>query len=411
MTRYIFSFVAAVFFATACGQKTPTKSNGPVSTSNESRPVETEKPNAGYKPAFNGQTRIAGVKTTTPIESKIITDKLDKPWGIATMPDGRFLITQKVKGTMRIVTPDGKIGEPITGVPAVDPAGQGGLLGLALDPDFETNRMVFWSFAEPHENGNLTAVAKGKLSSDERRIENATVIYRAIPVYDGDKHYGSRLVFGRDGFLYVSTGERSDLETRPKAQHLSAALGKILRIAKDGKAAPDNPFIGQKGALPEIYSYGHRNTQGLAVHPATGDIWNSEMGPRGGDEINIIKPGRNYGWPTITYGIEYSGDKVGKAITQQQGMEQPVYYWDPVLSPSGMTFYNGNAVPEWENNLFIGGLSSMHICRLVIKDNKVVGEERLLEEEHRRFRDLTQGKDGALYAVTDDGRLYRIGAK
>ena len=271
--------------------------------------------------------------------------------------------------------------------------------------------MVYCSFSEPNKGGNLTAVAKGKLSGDEKRIENATVIYRAIPVYDGDKHYGSRLVFGRDGYLYVSTGERSDRETRPKAQHLNAALGKTLRIDKNGKAAPDNPFIGQSNVLPEIYSFGHRNPQGLAIHPVTGAIWNSEMGPMGGDEINIIKPGKNYGWPTITYGLEYSGSQIGEGITAKKGMEQPVYYWDPVLSPSGMTFYSGNEIPEWENNLFIGGLSSTHICRLVIQDNKVVGEERLLKDERQRFRDIAQGNDGALYAITDDGRLYRIGKK
>jgi aldose sugar dehydrogenase len=410
MIKHALSLIAVTFFATACGQKTPT-STEPVSATTAGSPVETKKPNTNYKPVFEGQTRIAGVKTKTPIEGKVITDKLDKPWGIATLPDGRFLVTQKAKGTMRIVTPDGAVSEPIKGLPAVDPAGQGGLLGLALDPDFAANRMVFWAFSQPNQNGNLTAVAKGRLSADEKKIENATVIYRAIPVYDGKLHYGSRLVFGRDGFLYVGTGERSDLETRPKAQHLDAALGKILRITKDGKPAPGNPFSGQKNALPEIYSYGHRNIQGLAMHPATGEIWNNEMGPRGGDEVNIIKPGKNYGWPTITYGIEYGGDKVGKGITQQKGMEQPLYYWDPVLSPSGMTFYSGDTIPEWENNLFICGLSSMHICRLVIKDNKVVGEERLLENEHQRFRDIAQGKDGALYAVTDDGRLYRIGKK
>jgi len=409
MSNRLSLIVAAAFAVTACGQKTTTSPVPNEKTGNA--PVETERPNTDYKPAFEGQTRIAGVRTNTRIESKIITDKLDKPWGIATLPDGRFLITQKAKGTMRIVGQDGKVSEPITGIPAVDPKGQGGLLGLTIDPDFTSNRMVYWTFSEPNENGNLTAVAKGRLSNDEKMIEQATVIYRAIPVYDGDKHYGSRIVFGRDGYLYVSTGERSDLETRPKAQDLNTGLGKIFRITKEGKPAPDNPFIGQKNTLPEIYSYGHRNVQGLAVHPATGDLWNSEMGPRGGDEVNIIKPGKNYGWPTITYGIEYGGKKIGQGITQKQGLEQPIYYWDPVLSPSGMTFYSGNAIPEWENNLFIGGLSSMHICRLVIKDNKVVGEERLLESENQRFRDITQGKDGALYAVTDGGRLYRIGKK
>src|SRR5690606_13251890 len=228
-------------------------------------------PNTNYKPAFVGQTRIAGVKTTTAIESKILTKDLDRPWGIATMPDGRFLITQKNKGTMRIVNQNGDVSKEITGLPKVDSKGQGGLLGLVLDPDFVTNRMVYWSFSKPEKQGNLTAVAKGKLSLDELKIENATVIYRAIPVYDGDKHYGSRLVFGRDGFLYVSTGERSDLETRPKAEWLNTALGKILRITKDGKPAPGNPLAEDKSALPEIYSYGHRNVQGLAMHPTTGE--------------------------------------------------------------------------------------------------------------------------------------------
>lgn len=406
------SLLSIVFIASACGQKAQSSSKTEaVTPASATGPVETEKPNSDYKPAFAGQTRIAGTRTTTPIESKVISDKLKRPWDIETMPDGRFLITQKADGTLRIAKPDGSISEPISGLPEVDADGQGGLLGLALDPEFETNRMIYWSFSQPNKGGNLTAVAKGKLSADEKKVENATVIYRAIPVYDGDKHYGSRLVFGRDGFLYVSTGERSDRETRPKAEDLDAALGKILRITKDGNPAPGNPFLNDKNALPEIYSYGHRNPQGLAMHPVTGDIWDSEMGPMGGDEVNIIKPGKNYGWPTITYGLEYSGAKVGQGITQKAGLEQPVYYWDPVLSPSGMTFYSGNTVPEWKNNLFIGGLSSTHICRLVIKDNKVVGEERLLENERQRIRDIAQGKDGALYAVTDDGRLYRIGRK
>ena len=202
---------------------------------------------------------------------------------------------------------------------------------------------------------------------------------------------------------------RSDLETRPQAQDLNSSLGKIIRITTDGKPAPGNPFIGRSGAKPELYSYGHRNVQGLALNPATGDLWESEFGPRGGDEINLIQPGKNYGWPTITYGIEYAGPKVGEGIQQKSGMEQPVYYWDPVLSPSGITFYSGNAIPEWHNNLFVGGLNGNHIARLVIKNNKVVGEERLLVKEDQRFRDITQGKDGALYTVTDQGRLYRIG--
>ncbi len=370
-------------------------------------PVETKSPNTDYSPAFTGQTRIAGIKTSTPYNSAIISKDLDHPWDITSLPDGRLLITQK-KGTMLIANSSGQISAPITGLPPVNSKGQGGLLGVTIDPQFETNRMVYWTFSEDVEGGNLTAVAKGKLSADEQRIENAVVIYRAIPAYNGDKHYGSRILFDTAGNLIFSTGERSDLETRPQAQDLNSNLGKIIRITTDGKPAKGNPFTGRQGARPEIYSYGHRNVQGLAINPVTGDLWETEMGPRGGDELNLISAGKNYGWPTITYGIEYVGSKVGKGITQLDGLEQPVYYWDPVLSPSGISFYTADKIPEWKNNLFVCGLSSKHIARLVITDNKVKGEERLLSKEGQRFRDITQGKDGALYAVTDEGRLYRI---
>lgn len=371
-------------------------------------PVETKEPNTGYKPAFEGQTRIGGVKTTTPYAFKVLAEGLEQPWGITSLPDGRFLITQKT-GTMRIVSQDGTLGAPITGLPKVNSGRQGGLLGLTLDPSFTSNRMVYWVFSQPLSGGNLTAVAKGRLADDEKTIENAKVIYQATPAHKSELHYGGRILFDKTGNIIFSTGERSDLETRPMSQDLNTSLGKIIRITTDGKPAPGNPFEGRSDARPELYSYGHRNVQGLAFHPVTGDLWDGEFGPRGGDEINRVQPGKNYGWPVITYGIEYSGGKVGDAIQQKEGMEQPVYYWDPVLSPSGMTFYKGNNIPEWENNLFIGGLSSSHIARLVIRDNKVVGEERLLADESQRFRDITQGNDGALYTVTDQGRLYRIG--
>lgn len=393
----------------SCGTQNNNGVNAP-GTDSASPPVETRAPNTDYKPAFAGQTRVAGVKTTTPWEGKVISSDLEKPWGIAILPDGRLLITQK-EGTMRIATTAGQLSAPITGLPAVNPDGQGGLLGLTLDPDFAANRMVYWVFSEVVAGGNLTAVAKGSLSADEKRIENARVIYRATPPWGSTLHYGGRILVDKTGNLIVSTGERSDLETRPQAQELNSALGKVLRITKDGQPAPGNPFAGRAGVRPEIYSYGHRNVQGLAFHPETGDLWEGEFGPRGGDEINLIKPGKNYGWPTITYGQEYSGKKVGEGITQKEGMEQPVYYWDPVLSPSGMTFYSGSVMPEWKNNLFIGGLNSNHIARLVIKNNKVVGEERLLANEGQRFRAVMQGKDDALYAVTDEGRLYRIARK
>jgi glucose/arabinose dehydrogenase len=312
---------------------------------------------------------------------------------------------------MRIVAKDGKISEAITGLPKVDARGQGGLLGLTIDPDFANNRMVYWVFSEPKAGGNLTAVGKGKLAADEKTIEQAQVIYEATPVHDGTLHYGGRILFDKTGNLIVSTGERSDLETRPQAQDLKSGLGKILRITKDGKPAPGNPFEGKGDARPEIYSYGHRNVQGLAFHPTTGDLWETEFGPRGGDEVNRILPGKNYGWPIITYGIEYSGKKIGDSIQQKEGLEQPIYYYDPVISPSGITFYSSDVIPEWKDNLFISALSGVHIARLVIQDNKVVGEERLLADQAQRFRAITEGPDGALYAVTDSGWLFRVGKK
>lgn len=395
---------------TSCSTNTPNGSGTGNNADSLLPPVETKSPNTDYKPAFTGQTRIGGVKTTTPYEGNVVTSGLNKPWGIAVLPDGRLLINEK-GGTMKIVSSSGSISSPIAGIPSVNSSGQGGLLGITLDPDFTTNRMVYWTFSENTSNGTLTSVAKGKLSADDKTMENVAVIYRATPAYNGTMHYGSRILVDKSGNLIFSTGERSDLVTRPQAQDLNSALGKIIRITKDGQPAAGNPFLNQQGARPEFYSYGHRNVQGLAFHPVTGDLWENEFGPRGGDELNLIQPGKNYGWPTITYGYEYSGQKIGGGITQQSGMEQPVYYWDPVLSPSGMTFYSGNEIPEWKNNLFIAGLNSNHIARLVITNNKVVGEERLLANTGERFRDIAQGKDGALYAVTDGGKLYRIGRK
>ncbi|MCY1661600.1 PQQ-dependent sugar dehydrogenase [Chryseobacterium sp. SL1] len=371
-------------------------------------PVESNAANTNYQPAFAGQTRANGAKTSTPYVSEVVTSALASPWGITALPDGRLLITEKA-GTMRIVSSTGTLSNAITGLPSVNSGGQGGLLGLCVDPQFTSNRMVYWVFSENVSGGNITSVAKGRLSNSETTIENPTVIYRANPSANvGNLHYGGRIVFDNTGNLFVSTGERSDLSTRPLAQSATAALGKILRITTSGQPAPGNPSFSQSGALPELYSIGHRNPQGIAIHPVTGELWQSEHGPRGGDEINRALGGKNYGWPTITYGIEYSGATIGAGIQQQAGMEQPVYYWDPVISPSGITFYKGNTIPEWQNNLFVASLSGMHIARLVMENNKVIGEERLLSNENQRFRDITQGTDSNLYAVTDGGRLYRI---
>jgi glucose/arabinose dehydrogenase len=410
MTKKLYVFVAgAAFVFTSYSNNALAYANYPSVQDTTKAPVEKLPPNNSYSPAFKGQTRIEGIKTKTTLDVKVLAEGLKRPWGITILPDGRLLITEKT-GTMKIVTTSGMVSEPITGLPAVNSGGQGGLLGLTTDPAFSKNRIVYWVFSEKTSTGNLTAVAKGTLSADEKKMENVSVIYRADPAHPSMGHYGGRILVDKTGNLLVTTGERSNLETRPQAQYLTSANGKVLRITKDGKPAPGNPILGA-GAKPEIYSYGHRNVQNLAFHPITGDIWTAEFGPMGGDELNLVKPGKDYGWPAITYGLEYSGAKVGEGIQQKEGMEQPVYYWNPSISPSGMSFYSGNMISEWKNNLFIGALSGKHILRLVIKDNKVVGEERLLADQNQRFRSTMQGKDGALYAITDEGRLYRIAKK
>ena len=375
----------------------------------QNSPVETQSPYTNYKPAFAGQTRVAGVTTKTGYKTEKIASKLGTPWAVIPLPDGRLLITEK-RGTMQIHDANGAFVKKITGFPEVDAGGQGGLLDVALDPGFSKNKMIYWSYSEQFGNGNLMAVAKGELDEAGSKIKGPVVIFRATPALKGGLHFGSRLIFDKDGNLFVSTGERSNMEGRKQAQWLNSGLGKIFKITKDGKPAPGNPFINQKDAMPEIFAYGIRNAQGLDIHPVTGELWENEFGPRGGDELNIIKAGKNYGWPTITYGIEYSGGKVGDGIQQKEGMQQPVYYWDPVLSPSGMAFYKGNTIPEWKNNLFIAGLSSSHVARLVIENNKVVGEERLLSGMGERFRDVAY-HNGILYVVSESGNLYKISKK
>lgn len=373
-------------------------------------PMETQKPNRGYKSAFPGQTRVQGIKTKTPLSVSILNSDLKHPWAICTLPDGRFLVTEN-GGDMLILTGDGKPDKKITGFPPVVSAGQGGLLDVIPDPHFASNRMIYWDYSEQTPEGTLLAVAKGKLSADETKIERPTVIYRATPAYKGALQFGSRILFDKAGNLFVSTGERSAKEIRVQAQQLNSSLGKIIHITKDGKPVPGGPFAHTPDARPEIYAYGFRNPEGMAWNPQTGEIWEAEFGPHGGDEVNIIRAGKNYGWPVITYGEEYSGDQVGDGIQQKAGMEQPVYYWDPSVSPSGIAFYNSSVIPEWKGDLFLGCLSGSKIIRLSIKHNKITGEEWLLGDRKERFRALTQGKDGALYAITDSGKLYRIGKK
>ena len=399
---------ATMGIASSC-QSHPTSSSNGAST-DSIPPVETKKPNRGYPSAFPGQTRIGAIRTRTPLSITVLDSSLDHPWGICNLPDGRLLISLN-KGTMRIETTDGKLDKTITGFPQVDPKGQGGLLDVNISPDFASSRVIYWDYSEPRPDGLLLAVAKGKLSADETRIENPTVIYRATPAYKGHLQFGSRIVFDKQGNLFVTTGERSAKEIRVQAQDLNSSLGKVIHIPPDGKPVPGGPFAHTPGARPEIYALGLRSPEGLAMNPQTGELWEAEFGPHGGDEVNLIKPGKNYGWPVITYGEEYSGDKVGDGIQQKQGMEQPVYYWDPSVSPSGICFYNSKVIPEWKGNLFLACLSGSHLIRLALKNDRVTGEEWLLQGLGERFRALTTGKDGALYVITDGGKLYRVAKK
>jgi glucose/arabinose dehydrogenase len=340
---------------------------------------------------------------------------LQNPWAIDFLPDGRMLVTEK-PGRLRVVTSEGTLSEPVAGLPPVDARGQGGLLDVALDPAFATSRLIYWTFSEPQEGGtNNTAAARGRFVDDPAapRVEDVQVIFHQAPSINSRGHSGSRLVFAPDGTLFITMGDRQNLTGRMQAQNLDALIGKIARINPDGSAPKDNPFIGRPGARPEIFSRGHRNSQAAALHPVTGELWEVEHGARGGDELNIVRKGRDYGWPTITYGIDYSGQPIGDGITSKDGMEQPIYYWDPVIAPSGMLFYTGEMFPEWKGNLFIGGMVSTNLVRLVLDGDRVVGEERLLTDlqpQRERIRDVQQGPGGAIFVVTDSpqGRVLKI---
>ena len=390
--------------AAACG------ANGEPQQAAPGAPVETRAANGtGQAPAFEGQTRAPGVSTEATLRHAVVASGLVHPWGLALLPDGRWLVTER-PGRMRIVSTEGQVGAPIAGLPAVAARGQGGLLDVILSPSFATDRTIFWSYAEPREGGNATSVARGVLSADGSRVEQARVIFRALPVYDGDKHFGSALAFAPDGKLFVTLGERSDLPMRPQAQQLDSHMGKVLRINADGSVPQDNPFVGQAGALPEIWSLGHRSPQGIALQPGTGAVWAVEHGARGGDELNRVEAGKNYGWPDIAYGIEYRGGAIGEGLTAREGLEQPVYYWDPVIAPGGQTFYSGAMFPGWQGNLLIAGLGGKSLTRLVLDGDRVVGEERLLTGLGERIRDVAVAADGAVWVITDeeDGKLVRL---
>lgn len=345
---------------------------------------------AGWAHAAQRHGTLAG-----PVVLETVARGLDHPWGMAFLPDGRILVTER-QGVLRVVD-GGNVSEPVAGVPEVSAVGQGGLLDVALHPQFDDNRLVYLSFAEPREGGNATAVMRGRLPDDARRLEGVEVIFRQQPAFDGGHHFGSRLVFDREGALFITTGDRNRL--RDLVQDGTNHIGKIIRVTEDGGIPVDNPAV--EGWLPEIWSMGHRNVQGAVLDPATGELWTVEHGARGGDELNRPEAGKNYGWPVISYGREYSGGRIGEGRTKA-GLEQPAHYWDPSIAPSGMVYLTGETYPGWTGNLFVGALAGQHVARLTLEGGKVVGEERLFKG-FARIRDVRQGPDGHLYLLTDEG--------
>lgn len=394
----------------ACSAPAPSSASSPSPAVGP--PFETRPANAPYKPAFAGQTRAPRPAASPALAVTTVVSGVQNGWALEFLPDGRMLMTEK-RGVMRLIARDGTKGPEIADVPTVDAGGQGGLLDVAIDPDFATNQTIFFSFAEPRGGGtNGTSLARARLvDGPTPRLENVQVIYRQTPAWESRLHFGSRIVFAADGTLFLTQGERSLVPTRVQAQDLSGHLGKVIRLNKDGSVPADNPFVGRADAKPEIWAYGLRNVQAAALQPGTNLLWTIEHGPRGGDEVNQPEKGKNYGWPTISYGIEYSGQPMPGGIAVKDGMEQPIYYWDPVIAPSGATFYTGSLAPAWNGNLFVGShLADGKLVRLVLDGKRVAAEEWLTVEAGARIRDVKQGPDGALYVLTNatDGKVLRV---
>ncbi len=368
----------------------------------QNQPAETRPANAAdQQPQSPDQTRAPQPAKMVQVKQEIIAADLPQLWSLEFLPDKRMLVTVK-EGAMRIIDREGIAGPEITGIPEVYVSGQGGLLDVALAPDFENSSRIFFSYSEPREGGNGTSVASARLVLNDDgggKLEDVKVIFRQTPTYDGTHHFGSRLVFGSQGELFVTVGERSDAAVRVQAQDISSGLGKIFRIDQSGVPLPDNPFVNRDGALPEIWSFGHRNIQSAALD-GQGRLWTVEHGPRGGDELNRPEAGMNYGWPEVTYGIDYSGAPIGKGITASAETLQPVYYWDPVIAPSGMDYYDGDEFPAWRGSFLIGGLVAQALVVVHLKNGRVAFEERV--PLGARVRDVKVGPDGAVYAVTEN---------
>jgi glucose/arabinose dehydrogenase len=372
------------------------------------RAPPTDAPNAGgQKPAFAGQTRAPAPQTLSKVKVQTIATGLEHPWGVEALPDGRFVVTEKA-GRLRVVLADGRVLAPIAGVPKVHDDGQGGLLDVAIAPQDEGAFRLCLTYSEPRGDKNsTTAVCTTARGAKELEIEPFKTIFRQEPPWDSDLHFGSRFVFAADDIVYITTGERSLPETRGFSQDKTKTLGKVIRLKRDGSVPDDNPFAADGGEAAKVWSYGHRNLQSAALD-AQGRLWTVEHGPRGGDELNRPQPGKNYGWPIITYGEDYSGEPIGEGITARDGMEQPIYYWDPVIAPSGMVIYSGDLFKDWRGDVLVGGLVAQALVRLTMDGDKVKTEERI--PLSARVRDVTQGPDGAVYVVTDenDGKLLKL---
>ncbi len=350
---------------------------------------------------------VRATSSAGPLLVETVAAGLENPWGLAFLPDGRMLVSERA-GRLRIVSGDGKLGAPLGGLPRIAARGQGGLLDVALDPNFRENRMIYISYAEPRDNGGAaTAVTRAQLNAADTALVGAQTIFSQQPAGNTGRHFGSRLVFGRDGNLFVTTGDRGNMEM--SAQDPAGHIGKVIRIRPDGTAPTDNPFAGEAGKRAEIWSTGHRNAQGAALHPETGVLWTIEHGARGGDEVNIVRKGLNYGWPVITYGIDYSGRRIGEGQAKP-GLEQPAHFWDPSIAPSGAAFYTGERFRGWKGSLFTGALAGQMLVRLTLDGTKITGEERLLQGLNERIRDVRQGPDGFIYLLTDNasGRILRV---
>ena len=402
MTRFVLAALFGVVASTACFAQEGGTWPG----------VDPRAPNdPAQKPAFAGQTRAPAKKLGVAFKLVPVADGLQNPWSVAFLPGGKMLVTER-PGRLRVVAADGTKSVPVAGLPIVDARNQGGLLDVVLDPAYAKNGLIYWSYSEPREAGaNNTAVARGRLvDGPQPRVDDVQVIFHQAPSLGSTLHFGSRLVWGRDGTLFVTMGDRSITEGRMQAQRMDGLIGKIARINADGSIPKDNPFVGKEGVPPAMWSLGHRNSQSAALHPTTGELWEVEHGTRGGDEINIARKGKDYGWPTIAYGIEYRGGQITGGIQQQAGMEQPLYYWDPIIGPSGMAFYTATLFPAWQGSLFVGGHGTRDLVRLSLEGEKVTGEERLLSDQKFAVRDVRQGPDGALYLLTDgaDGTLLKL---